>query len=504
MGVAARKYLQPEDHRLIEGFDRTLKFSMFDKYQIWMKDLMKSHDAVLLGAFMGSGKTAAALRAFWELWVEGKVKKCLIVAPLNVAKDTWPNEIMEWTFARDFHYTVIAGTPEQRAAAAEAEADIYIINRENLRWLYDTMGMSFFDMFDVLIYDEASRLKAGEKKTKRRKRADGTYTRKGRSEFMYVCKVRWRIKRCWELSGTPCPNGLIDLWGPAYVMDKGAALGTERKAFVSRWFDEDIYAHTITPQPHAEKEITERLKGKMYILREEDYADLPPLQVVNRMVDLSPTDMKKYKRLRREMALEELGVEAATNGVLVNKLLQLANGSVYSAVDEMDPDWTPNAPPQANHIHDRKLEELGSIFEEAAGRPVLIAYSYKFDVHAIKKRYPWVRVFGETANDNRDWNQGKLRGMVMHPASAGHGLNFQHGGNLAVWYGLNWSLELYQQFNRRLLRRGQRNSFVRLYRILARGTEDLRVADVLGERDVTQTRITEVFRVLPEEIGMAA
>ncbi len=504
MATAVRKYIQPLEQGLIFGFDRTNKFSMFDPHQVWMKDLMKNHEMVLLGAFMGSGKTATALRAFWELWVEGKVKKLLIVAPLNVAKDTWPDEIMDWTFSRDFEYTVLVGTPEQREAAAAKDVDVYIINRENLKWLYDTHGMKYFDQFDVMVYDEASRLKSGEKKTQARKRADGTRTRRGRSEFMYVCKVRWRIKRCWELSGTPCPNGLIDLWGPAYVLDKGAALGTELKAFKARWFNEDIYAHTITPQPHAEAEITERLKGLMYVLKEEDYADLPPLQVRDRWVNLSPSDMKKYQRLQREMALEEYNVEAITNGVLINKLLQLANGSVYAAADEDDPGWTPTTPPEAHRIHERKVEELGSVFEEAGGRPVLIAYSYKFDVHAIKKKYPWVRVYGETANDNRDWNRGRLKGMIMHPASAGHGLNFQHGGNIAVWYGLNWSLELYQQFNKRLHRRGQKGSFVRLYRILARGTADARVADVLEQRDVTQARITDAFRVLPSDIGMAA
>jgi SNF2 family DNA or RNA helicase len=498
-----RLYLQPEAEEVLNGFPVTLTENNFEEYQWWMSDLLQTHETVLLGAFMGSGKTAVTLHAFWKLWKAGKAKKAFVIAPKNVAADTWPDEIMCWDFARELHYACVVGDEPTRSAALEEEADIVIINRENLRWLYEKKGYRWFKQFQVLIYDEASRLKAGDKKTSGHVRVDGSKSRKRRSEFGYVAKVRQVIQRVWELAGTPNPNGVIDLWGPIYVLDKGQRLGTSRTKFRERWFRYDMYKRTWTPFDHSEGEIMERLKDVFFCLKEEDYLKLPPLQVVDRWVNLSPRHMKMYRDFERTLALEEYDVEAPTNAVLCNKLLQFANGSIYAPEDDDEEGYDSRRKPVAKHVHNRKLDELGSIFEEAGGRPVLIAYSYKFDIHAIKKLYPWVRAYGETPNDLRDWNSGKLRAMILHPASAGHGLNFQHGGNIAVWYGLNWSLELYQQFNKRLHRRGQKGSFVRLYRILAKNTNDARVAANLTEKAVTQDRITDSVRVRLEDIRRA-
>lgn len=502
--AATRTYLQAGAVEVLDGFEDTLTEENFDEYQEWMSGALQSHMKILLGAFMGSGKTGCSLHAFYSLWRQGKVRKALVIAPKNVAADTWPDELLEWDFARELHYAVIVGDESTRLRALEEEAEIYIINRENVRWLYETKGLLWFKQFDVLIYDEASRLKSGNKKTSGNKRKDGRKTRKRRSEFGYVAKIAHRTPRVWELAGTPNPNGLIDLWGPVYALDKGERLGTSLTKFRERWFRYNMYKRTYEPFDHSEKEIMERLQDIMYVLKEEDYLKLPPLQVRDRWVTLEPRHMKMYREFERTLALEEYDVEAQTNAILCNKLLQFANGSIYSQADMTDPDWSPTTPPEAKHVHNRKLDELGSVFEEAAGHPVLIAYSYKFDVHAIKKRYPWVRVYGQDKNDLRDWNSGKVRAMVLHPASAGHGLNFQKGGNIAVWYGLNWSLELYQQFNKRLHRRGQERSFVRLHRILARGTNDAFVAQRLTERAVTQDRITDAVRVRMEDIRRAA
>lgn len=497
-----RTYYQPDVVEVLDGFEITLTEGDFEDYQKWMSDLMQKNDIVLLGAFMGSGKTACALHAFKKCRDRGDVKKALVIAPLNVAKDTWPDEILAWDFAREFTYSVIVGDEERRRAALEIDADVYIINRENLRWLYETIGIRGWE-FDCLIYDEASRLKSGDKKTKKVMRKDGSWSRPRMSHFGYLRKVRHKFKKVWELSGTPAPNGVIDLWGPVYILDNGERLGRSITAFRERWFRQNPYTRAYEPFDHSEAEITEKLKGVFYCLKEEDYLKLPPLVVKDRWVRLSPSDMAKYKEFERTLAWKEYNVEAATSGVLCNKLLQFANGSIYAEEDNEDPeDWRKKS--VAKHIHNRKLDELGSIFEEAAGRSVLIAYSYKFDVQAIKKRYPWVRVYGETPNDLRDWNAGKLRGMVLHPASAGHGLNFQRGGNIAVWYGLNWSLELYEQFNRRLKRRGQQAETVWLYRILARGTNDEAVADRLESKAVTQERITDAVRVRMEDIRARA
>lgn len=495
-----RTYYQADVVEVLDGLPPALTYENFEPYQRWMTDLMQRHDAVLMGAFMGSGKTATTLHAFTQCRARGEVTKGLVIAPLNVAKDTWPDEMLVWDFARNLTFSVIVGNAEERTAALQQDADIYFINRENLRWLYEKVGMRGWK-WDCLIYDEASRLAEGDKRTKPTKRKDGSVGRSRLSEFGYLKKVRHRFKKVWELSGTPAPRGLVGLWGPIYILDGGNRLGSSKTAFHERWFRYNSYTYSHEPFDHSEAEITERLKDIMFCLNEEDYLDLPPVKTVDRFVTLDPKHMKQYRDFERTLALDEYNVEAATNGVLTNKLLQFANGSIY-AEEDGDPSEAPDLKTKAvaKHIHNQKLDALGSIFQEAAGRSVLIAYSFKFDVQAIVKRYPFVRVYGSTPNDLQDWNRGKLRAMILHPASAGHGLNFQKGGNIAVWYGLNWSLELYQQFNKRLARRGQEADTVWLYRILARGTMDERTAQRLIEKGATQDRITDEFRVRAAQI----
>ena len=457
----------------------------FDPYQIWMSTRLQQQPRVMLGAFMGSGKTAVVLHAFRKRWARGEARKMLVIAPLNVARSTWPEEIEKWTFSQEFRYSVVVGTRSEREAALRAEADIYIINRENVGWLWQE-GDDWSE-FDVLVYDEASRLKSGKKRRK-------SGNRWSKTEFGYTVLISQKFRHVWLLSGTPCPNGLVDLWGPMYVIDGGERLGRARQGFLDRWFWQDPYRYTIKPRAHAESEITARTKDVFYHLEESDYITLPDLQVQDRWVTFDPRIMAQYRKFERSMVLEEYDIEAVTNGVLCNKLLQYANGSVYSSEDDEGVMYDSRRPPVAQKIHDYKLAELASVFEEAAGRPVLVAYSFKFDVHAIKARFPWIRIFRGMKRDFQDWNAGKLKAMLLHPASAGHGLNFQHGGHLAVWYGLTWSLELYQQFNKRLHRRGQKSQFVRLYRILARGTNDVRVANVLDTKGVTQDSITQCVR----------
>lgn len=495
-----RTYYPADVVEILDGFPETLTEDDFEDYQKWMSEKMQTSKAVFLGAFMGSGKTGTALHAASKLLKAGKITKILVIAPLNVAKDTWPDELMVWDFARWMRYSVIVGDAEQRETALAKDAEIYFINRENLRWLYEKVGIRGW-MWDALIYDEATRLSEGDKKTKKGKRKDGSIRRMRRSEFGYLAKVRFKFKYVWELSGTPAPRGLIGLWGPMYILDKGERLGSSITSFRNRWFRHNMYTRTYEPFDHSEDQIMDQVKDIMHVLREEDYLDLPPLVKRDRMVNLTPKHMRQYREFERTLALDEYNVEAVNNGVLCNKLLQFANGSVY-AEEDGDPmkDMDYERKSVAKHIHNAKLQELGSIFQEAEGRSVLIAYSYKFDVQAIKKRYPWVRIYGETSRDLQDWNKGKLRAMILHPASAGHGLNFQKGGNIAVWYGLNWSLELYQQFNKRLARRGQEADHVWLYRILAKGTMDEVVARRLEANAATQDRITDNVRVRVNEI----
>lgn len=475
-----------KDHSILDLLDgapqRTLSAKDMRAYQHWMSQFTYENPYVLMAAGMGLGKTGATLHTVRRLLDEGVVRKVLIVAPVHVANDTWPEEMRVWDFARALTYSILTGSEQDRERARLEPTEIHIINRENIVWLFRKWGRNW--PYDMLVYDEASRLKAAKKKTAINKRADGTHKARSLSEFGALTRTRMYFNRIIELTGTPAPGGLEDLWGPVYLLDRGQRLGSSKTAFLNRWFKQDRYNEFKNiPFGHSEAEIMGEIKDIMVSLRKEDYLTLPPLQIIDRWVTLPPAVLKKYNTFKKEMVDEELDVEAVNAGVLTGKLLQFANGSMYD-VDGND-----------KAIHDLKLKELESIVEEAAGRPLLIAYSFKFDLDRIKKRFPHFRVFGETKNDLRDWNAGKIAGMLVHPASAGHGMNFQYGGNIAVWYGLNWSLELYQQFSERLPRSGQTADQVYMYRIMARQTEDVRVEKTLVLKSEDQDSITEWTRI---------
>lgn len=457
----------------------------FRVYQKWMTKLVMRLKAVYLAAEMGLGKTAAVLKAMRMLLDLKEVTKILVVAPLKVADHTWPEEIAKWGFARSLTHTVITGTEDERRIAVRQDAEVHIINRENLVWLQAYWGRRW--PYDMLVYDEGSRLKQGAKRTKGSVRKDGTKTRKRISEFGTLRRMRWAFKKVVILSGTPAPNGLIDLWGPIFICDLGQRLGTSKTAFLDRWFRQRKYEYNWTPLPTAEEEIMEAIDDVFFSLKEEDYLTLPPRITVDHWVDLPPKAMEQYRRMERDMALDEFDVEAVNNGVLTNKLLQIANGSLYL------PDGS------ATRLHDEKLDVLDSIVTEASGQPILLAYQFKFDKDAIKKKFPFARFFGEHKDDKRDWDAGKIRLLVTHPASAGHGLNLQFGGNIMVWYGLTWSLELYLQFIKRLHRSGQMADRVFLHRIMARKTADEAMEKLLTVKGMTQDRITDAVRAHVEE-----
>lgn len=459
-------------------------------YQNWMSDKIIDLPACLLGAEMGLGKTGAVLRAIVDLLEAGTVKKVLIIAPLRVAEETWPDEIAKWEFSRHLTYRVVTGSEQERIAALRyTPATVTIVNRENFRWLRNRIGILRWN-FDMLVYDEASRLKGGVKRTTPQPRADGTMPPKRLTELGVIQSIRHRTKKLVELSGTPSPNGLIDLYGPIHAIDQGKRLGTTKAAFERRWFRENTYTRRMEPFDHSEKEIMSRIKDVFFSLREEDYLKLPPMIPVDHYCEMTFAQMRRYQDFEKEMAIEVRNragekemIEAVNNGVLSNKLLQFSNGSLYTSERE------------AVKIHEHKLDVLDSIMEEALGQPVLVAYSFQFDKDAIKKRFPYVRIFGDSPSDMRDWNAGKIRMLLTHPASAGHGLNFQHGSSIAVWYGLTWSLELYRQFIKRLHRSGQKADKVFLHRIMTRGTHDEDILPVLKARGATQDRISDTVRV---------
>jgi len=480
---------------------RTLKHENFREYQDWMKDKIIDLDALLLGAEMGLGKTGATLKAMVDLMETGEVKTALIIAPLRVAEETWPEEIAKWDFSRHLRYRIVTGNQAERMAALKyGPAEVTIVNRENLLWLYQTLGIRRWQ-FDMIVYDEASRLKSGRKRSKPKPRADGTMPPKRLTELGVIQRARHKTKRFVELSGTPSPNGLIDLWGPIYALDKGQRLGTSMTKFKQRWFRENPWTRRMEPFDHSEKEIMGAIKDVFFSLREEDYLKLPPLTPRDHYVQLPKKAMKLYHELEEEMAIDVRNragdpevIRAVNNGVLTGKLLQLANGSLYLG-DKFDEETDRKLPRESVFVHDEKLKVLESIMEEAMGQPVLVAYSFQFDKAAILKKFPYCRVFGDSPNDMRDWNAGKIRMLLTHPASAGHGLNFQFGSNIAVWYGLTWSLELYRQFVKRLHRSGQEREKVFLHRIMAKGTVDETMLPALIARGQTQDGISDHVRV---------
>lgn len=469
--------------------ERTLRASDMRNYQKWMAEKILELPGVLLGAEMGLGKTGSSLFAMSKLIREGVVRRPLIVAPLRVSEETWPEEFRTWDFARDISFRVVTGTGEERAAALSySPAQATIINRENLRWLHEVFQGRPWP-FDMLIYDEASRLKRGMPRVYQTKEQIRSGKKAALSELGIIRAHRPRFKRIVELSGTPAPNGLIDLYGPISALEDGERLGTSMTAYKNRWFIEDRYTKEIHARVGAEQEIMGLVKDIFFSLRSDDYLSLPPLIPVDHPVILPPKAMKVYKEFERESAIELVNragdpeyIEAVNNGVLTGKLLQLANGSIYTSEKEAIP------------IHNAKLDALESIMEEANGRPVIVAYSFQFDKAAIKKRFPYCRVYGDSQNDMRDWNAGRIKMLLTHPASAGHGLNFQFGSNIAVWYGLTWSAELYLQFIKRLHRSGQKHDKVFLHRIIARGTADENVLSVLKSRTITQDRITNAVK----------
>jgi SNF2 family DNA or RNA helicase len=443
-------------------------------YQLWMSDKIVDEPAVYLAADMGLGKTGASLYAAHRLLRRGEVGCILVVAPVNVAENTWPEEIQKWEFAWPHPYTVITGTEEQRIAALEQGGEIHIVNRENLVWLHHYWGRRW--PYDMLIYDEGRRLASGKVRTAGTQRQDGTVGPQRLSEFGTLVRMRWSFNKVVILSGTPTPEGLTDLWGPIYICDEGYRLGTKVSHFRERWFSYDKAKYKWNALPWAEEEILDEIRDIFFTLSTEDYLDLPELITQDHHVYL-PTEAKEvYDRLKREMVLREFDLEAVNGGVLTNKLLQLANGSLYLEDGS------------SKRIHEAKIDSLRSIMLEADG-PVLVAYSYKFDREAIAKAFKDVRIFGENRDDLRDWNKGRIRMLLTHPASAGHGMNFQYGGNIGVWYGLPWSLELYLQFMKRLHRSGQQAESVVMHRILAHGTVDFSLAKTLRRKKLTQDDI---------------
>jgi SNF2 family DNA or RNA helicase len=397
-----------------------------------------------------------------------EVHRVLVIAPLRVARDTWPAEIQKWSHLRSLTYAVAVGTLKERKAALMQRADITIINRENLQWLIDDSGFPFD--FDMVIIDELSSFK--NHKAKR---------------FKSLMKVRPYIHRIIGLTGTPSSNGLMDLWAEFKLLDKGQRLGRFITQYRINYFIPDkrngeiIYSYK--PLPYAEDAIYRRISDITISMKSTDHLKMPELISTQYEVVLSDAERDRYENLKQELILQlpDGEITAANAAALTGKLSQLANGAIYSDTSEI------------MEFHDRKLDALEDIIEAANEKPLLVAYWFRHDLARIKNRFNVREI--KTSRDIADWNAGKIPVAVIHPASAGHGLNLQAGGSTLVWFGLTWSLELYQQTNARLWRQGQQSHTVVIQHIITKGTIDERILKALSKKELTQSALIDAVKV---------
>ncbi|MEI3015544.1 MAG: DEAD/DEAH box helicase [Oscillospiraceae bacterium] len=439
-----------------------MKYSPHD-YQRYAAEFIITQPVAALLLDMGLGKTSITLTAINDLLFDSfEAHKVLVVAPLRVARDTWSAEIEKWEHLKNLRYSVAVGTERERISALSTPADIYIINRENIQWLVEESGL-IFD-FDMAVIDELSSFKNHQSK-----------------RFRAFTKVRPKLKRIVGLTGTPAGNGLMDLFAEFKLLDMGERLGRLIGQYRNAYFQPDkrngMVVYSYKPLPDAEQQIYDKISDITISMKAADHLKMPELVSTEYAVQLSDKEREKYDRLKKELVLstEDNEVTAANAASLSNKLSQMANGAVYSDDESV------------MQIHDRKLDALEDIIESMNGKPLLVAYWFKHDLERIRKRFEIREI--KSSEDISDWNSGKIPVALIHPASAGHGLNLQNGGSTLVWFGLTWSLELYQQTNARLWRQGQTADTVVIQHIIAKGTIDEQIMKALKTKDTTQAAL---------------
>jgi len=437
------------------------------EYQEYATNFILSHPIAAILLEMGLGKSVITLTAIFDLTLDSfLIRKVLVIAPLRVARDTWPAEIEKWDHLYGLTYSVAIGNEAQRKAALLQRAQVYLINRENVDWLINDSGIPFD--YDMVVIDELSSFKSHTSK-----------------RFRALRKVRPNVKRIVGLTGTPSSNGLMDLWAEIGILDMGQRLGRYISHFRNAYFVPDKrnqqIIFTYKPKPGAEEAIYRLISDITISMKNTDYLKLPDLVINEIPVLLSEDERQQYEIMRSEMVLSIKGkeIDAVNAAALSNKLLQMANGAVYDGNGGVI------------RIHDRKLDALEDIIEAANGKPVLIAYWYKHDLERIMERFPAIQL--DNAESIKRWNDGEIPVAVIHPASAGHGLNLQAGGSCLVWFGLTWSLELYQQTNARLWRQGQKDTVI-IHHIVAKETIDEQVMKALKRKDKTQTALIDAVK----------
>lgn len=436
-------------------------------YQNYAKDFILAHKVSALFLDCGLGKTITTLTAINELMYDSfEISKVLIIAPLRVAQSTWKEEIEKWDHLNLLRYSIAVGDEKERIRALKQNSDIYIINRENVDWLVTKSGIDI--NFDMLIIDELSSFKSHTSK-----------------RFKSLLKIRPYFERVVGLTGTPSSNGLMDLWAEFRVLDLGERLGRYITHYRNEYFLPDKRNGSVIfsykPQPNAEERIYRRLADMTISMKSIEYLKMPELILNELEINLDEEDQIKYKKFKKEMVMtiQEKEIDAINAVSLSNKLIQLANGSIYDEDKKF------------YEVHNKKLDKLEEIIESANGKPVLVAYWFKADKERIEKRFKVKEI--KTVDDIKQWNMGMINLALIHPASAGHGLNLQSGGSTLVWFSLTWSLELYQQTNARLYRQGQKDTVV-IHHLITKNTIDEDIMKSLKRKDKTQESLMKAVK----------
>ena len=443
-------------------------------YQQYAIEYIEEHPTAALFLECGLGKTAITLSALYSLMFDSfEVRRCLIVAPLRVARDTWPAEIEKWDHLKGLTFEVAVGDEKTRIAAIKNamrnNTRIVIINRENVPWLIANTPW----IYDMVVLDELSSFKSSKA-----------------LRFKALRKIRPRIERIVGLTGTPAPNGYMDLWAQFRILDQGERLGKFITHYREEYFNLDPFKKFADYEikPDSAKRINDKISDITVSMQAVEHLKMPELLKQQEIITMSESEYGRYQELKRKKVLQ-LGDEKVTAknaASLCGKLSQLANGAIYDEDGKI------------LEVHERKLDALEDLIEEANGKPTLVAYWFRHDYERIKKRIPGVREI-KTSEDIKDWNDKKIRVGLIHPASAGHGLNLQQGGSYMIWFGLTWSLELYEQTNARLWRQGQKSQTVVIKHIIAKGTVDEMIYEALINKHVTQSALMNAVRAQIEE-----
>lgn len=443
-----------------------MKYEPYE-YQQYATRFIEKNEVAAVFLECGLGKSVITLTAIKHLIASGKVRRVLVVAPLRVAKNTWKDEIAKWDHLHGLTYAIAIGSVSERISALLAAADITIINRENVEWLIEKSGVEFD--YDMVVIDELSSFKSHSAK-----------------RFKALLRARPYVSRIVGLTGTPSSNGLMDLWAEFRLLDMGERLGRYITRYRTNYFTPDKRNQQIVfsykPLPGAEERIYEKISDITISMRAKDYLKLPALVMNTVKVEMDEKASAIYKQLKSDMIvnIHSTEIDAVNAAALSNKLIQMANGAVYGEERKV------------LHIHDEKLNALEDLIESANGKPVLVAYWFKHDLERIKARFPAAREI-KSSEDIHSWNQRKISVGLIHPASAGHGLNLQAGGSTLIWFGLTWSLELYEQTIGRLLRQGQTETVV-VHHIVTGGTLDERILKSIAKKEKTQDSLIDAVK----------